>query len=615
MFSIAAREHRVDIAESLIRRGANLENGTDWSGNTPVVAAVVSRDIDIIRLMLRNGADVNGQVYHKSALRPAIQSHSAELVELLIQEGGADVNQSEGEALYRAALFGDIAIVDMLLRNGAHISPTTPMRSRALEGAAFNSRDEVFDLLVQRGANVNHTNELGIGGLCRAALDGRCDVIRMYLRNGADIDIIDTRRETSLTRAVTRGHVAVVDLLIGRGINIEASNSRGQTALDVARRHLDKHRDDDRYIAIVALIEAALAEKHNAGSTSMEAAIYSTTPRPSSMIGMDQSRCLETGTSGLGGANILNGYWRGISVSDFECWIDSEVVDINEFRIGKRTLVANAVGEHRLDLIEVLARRGANLDFSGGVEGYTPLMMAVSRGDDDTVRLLLQRGADVNRYLVLDPSYRCTALGLAVITNRRELVDLLVHTSGADVTLAERAFAAAAKGGNFDMVEILLRDIPHLNPAENNFGATCLSAVALSGFTANRKEELFVYLIKRGANINQTLNCGNVGLAVAALKGRLDIVELYLRNGADTDIIDKSGETVLIRAAKNGLVAVVEFLIQNGIDVEVSNNRGQTPLEVARLYLSCHRNDQRYIAIVRLIEEALAEKSHPHVLK
>ena len=41
--------------------------------------------------MLRNGADVTRKVHGNTALWAAIREHSTELVELLIQEGAADV--------------------------------------------------------------------------------------------------------------------------------------------------------------------------------------------------------------------------------------------------------------------------------------------------------------------------------------------------------------------------------------------------------------------------------------------------------------------------------------------------------------------------------------------
>ena len=263
MFTMAAQGHRLDIAEFLIRRGLNVDNDNDLAGHTPLMAAVVSKDVDIIRLLLRNGADVNRDIHGKTALRVAIRTHSTELVELLIKEGGADVNLGEGAALVDAAQVGDIPIIDILLRSGADIQQVyhhliDPLRAAACSRA--DNRDEVFDFLVQRGANVNRTNQIGTGGLENAALQGRCDIVEMYFRNGADIHVVDTWGKTLLMKAASKGHANVVEFLIQRGVDIEAVEIQRRSALDIARHQLALKPTHEGYKAVVRLIEDALAE-------------------------------------------------------------------------------------------------------------------------------------------------------------------------------------------------------------------------------------------------------------------------------------------------------------------------------------------------------------------
>lgn len=52
--------NRVDIVKLLIKRGANV-NAKDSTGNTPLHAAVQESNIEIIRILLENGADINSK--------------------------------------------------------------------------------------------------------------------------------------------------------------------------------------------------------------------------------------------------------------------------------------------------------------------------------------------------------------------------------------------------------------------------------------------------------------------------------------------------------------------------------------------------------------------------
>ena len=106
---------------------------------------------------------------------------------------------------------------------------------------------------------------------------------------------------------------------------------------------------------------------------------------------------------------------------------------------------------------EQLVRALLNGMAAPGPAGWTALMLAVKRGDAGICTMLIGHGAQVG--------YRCpqtglTALHLAAVTKRQDLVELLVHSGAAvDATLVSgiTALHIAAIVGDADSIALLLK--------------------------------------------------------------------------------------------------------------------------------------------------------------
>ncbi|MEI1278035.1 ankyrin repeat domain-containing protein [Leptospira venezuelensis] len=75
---IAAREGEVEIAEFLIRNGADI-NAKTRDGHTALMMAVYNRNLDIVKLLLKNGANIHIKskqghtAFSEASLEEAIQ--------------------------------------------------------------------------------------------------------------------------------------------------------------------------------------------------------------------------------------------------------------------------------------------------------------------------------------------------------------------------------------------------------------------------------------------------------------------------------------------------------------------------------------------------------------
>lgn len=93
-----------------------------------------------------------------------------------------------------------------------------------------------------------------------------------------------------------------------------------------------------------------------------------------------------------------------------------------------------------------------------------------------------------------------------------------------------------------------------------------------------------VFLIERGADVNEQLGGGRTPLHRAVEIGQVAIVEVLLKHGADPNLKNGWGRTPLHSAVENGQIASAEVLLKHGADPNPKNGDGWTPLHWAAFH-------------------------------
>ncbi len=120
------------------------------------------------------------------------------------------------DALPRAALDGDIAIVRSILSNKVDLERRGPYDSTALLLAAERGLPEMVSVLLKSGANPHAVDQVGRGALIFGAGSGSADVVRMLLAAGLKANEKDMYGDTALMAAASSGNPESVDLLLSR---------------------------------------------------------------------------------------------------------------------------------------------------------------------------------------------------------------------------------------------------------------------------------------------------------------------------------------------------------------------------------------------------------------
>ncbi len=215
-------------------------------------------------------------------------------------------------------------------------------------------------------------------------------------------------------------------------------------------------------------------------------------------------------------------------------------------------------------------------------EGNTVLMLATLYSEPSSMRLLLQRGAEVNS----TNTAGATALMRAAFDYKKTAL-LLEHRANVNTrsALGNTALMLAARPWDSHRAVRLLLSRGADPKATNLFGASALMAAVAGG-----DEKSVRFLIKSGADVNAQPIMENAGfifgggrspLMWAAYRGDLAILKLLIEAGAGVNAEGVLG-TPLSQATWNDQTEAARLLIERGARVDQAGHQdGFTPLHWA----------------------------------
>jgi ankyrin repeat protein len=188
---------------------------------------------------------------------------------------------------------------------------------------------------------------------------------------------------------------------------------------------------------------------------------------------------------------------------------------------GGETALDYAVSGKHIEAARLLLESGANIDAMAS--GYTPLMLATMRGDEDLVRFLLDLGANPNV-----ASKVCSALDLAVDRDKPRIARLLLER-GADPNWGDAHFRVssllrACKHGKLECVQVLLE-----GGADPNYSDDMQRFPLYEAATGG-----VIYQLKTDEDWKRHGGSPHlVGSCLMTDENAKEIVEMLLRHGAD----------------------------------------------------------------------------------
>ena len=209
-----------------------------------------------------------------------------------------------------------------------------------------------------------------------------------------------------------------------------------------------------------------------------------------------------------------------------------------------------------LELVRMLIERGMDVNAQAGPHGYA-LQAASFSGEIKVVQLLIDHKADVNA----QGGYYGNALQAAASIDAENIMKLLFKY-GANVNAVggeySTALIVACVYGSENAVKLLLEKGADVNAMGGSRGSALQAA---SGFGY---EKIMKLLFENGADVNALGGVWGSALQFASRNGYENIVKLLLENGADINALGGSRGSALYIASMYGHENVVKILEAKG---------------------------------------------------
>ena len=216
------------------------------AANSPVADAASRGDLDTVKALLKDGADVNAAMGDgMTALHWAAERGDVQMTNTLLYAGAnaaAVTRVGQYTPLHIAARTGNAAVVTALLASNADANArTSPSGATALHLAATSGNPETITALLDKGAEVNAREpEWEQTPLIFAAAAGRTEAVKVLLARGADANVqskfVDLAKESALDRAATQLQRKILEATVPKGQQPTASQL--QAAVQAAREML-----------------------------------------------------------------------------------------------------------------------------------------------------------------------------------------------------------------------------------------------------------------------------------------------------------------------------------------------------------------------------------------
>lgn len=457
-----------------------------------------------------------------------------------------------------------VSLVALAFAGAAFANPLVEAVETGNEAAAL--------ALIEDGADVRAASPDGTTALHWAVYNGDADLVARLIEEGAEVSAVNHYGSTPMIEAAVLGDVGIMEMLLDAGADVESPNADGQTALMVVAR-------TENLEAARLLIERGAdvnAVEQWRGQTPLMWAAAQSRPAMVKLL-------LDNGAD----ANVqsfVNEHKRQITAEPRYIW--RPVSGWTPLLLAARQGCEECVG-HLLDA-------GAEID-AGNPENVTPLLIAAMNFHFDTGKLLVERGANPDKWdwRGRNPLYAAIDLNTLPHGGRADL------PSTDETSALEMARMLLEAGANPNL-QIKLN--PGYRNTKDDRGSDTNLTIGTTPLARAAKAfdlEAINLLAEYGALVDLPNDSGLTPLMIAAGTGSLErdtrgtyntpdtqqrsiaAIDALLAMGADINAVANNGQSALFGAAGWGWTDVVTHLAEKGAQLDLKDNNGNTALDAA----------------------------------
>ena len=369
--------------------------------------------------------------------------------------------------------------------------------------AAKNGKYEEIKALAERGINIHLKTHEGKNCLHIAAANGQLNLCKtLIFRHEFDINMIHNGGWTALHFSVQNGSHELVKFFTDQGADIHRKTNNGVTCLHIAAAH---------------------------GHLNL---------------------C----------KTLKNKYEFNLHVTDDYGW---------------KALHRSALSGS-YDLVKFFADNGTDI-YLKTREGMNCLHIAAAKAHLNLCKALMK----IHNFKGdMADNYGWTALHRSALNGSYDLVKLFAENE-TDIYLKTRegmnCLHFAASRAHLNLCKALMKKHNFKGDTADNYGWTALHRSAQNG-----NYDVVKFFADNGTDIFLKMEEGNDCLHIAALNGHLKLCEkLVAEHKFDVNMVDNLGWTALHHSARNGSYELIEFFIKMGADIHLKTNDGQNCFHIA----------------------------------
>lgn len=503
MFKKAVDSRRFDLGKKMVEMGVDANQALDY--------AILKNAPDIVGTCLEKGADA------QKVLKYAIANRKPDLAGLAVANYGANPTLVLDEAIKQ----NQTDVVTLLLDNNA--DPNIGLTS------AINNNKPVFiPLMLDRGAKISNEQMAKLGAM------GDNNLLPKLIEAGGD-------KNAALGGALSAKKYPTAELLVQAGAT---SDSLVRVAVANKQKNL----------LIAALDGGAdpnpgLAPAINSGLTDYAELLFKSGAKTNDANLVKAA--LSKGTPDMlrlmveNGTDPNLGMQPAIAANNFPA---TQMLIEKGANASKPEFIVQAVKSKNSQMVELLLKNGANPNdamkeavnvgdigilkqlIAAGGDGSKPefLLASISKNNAELTGLLLTSGANPEQ-----------AMDATVNAGATNILQLFI-SKGVNVYNAKYLITAINKN-NQPMAAMLIKagcDVKHKDNGGNNMLHIAAKAEA---------DKLISDLAQAGVQVNEANNAKDMPLHIAVQQGRgeVDLVEAFIKAGADVNAKDGSGKTPL----------------------------------------------------------------------
>lgn len=464
--------------------------------------------------------------------------------------------------------------------------------------ACYYGISPVVDAILGRnGSHSKNPEELG-SALEAAASRGNDEIIERLLKEGANPNAKHCPQYfRPIQAAASSGSPSTIKLLLSAGAAVSQDSYGGEwgTALHVAANQ-----------GSVECVQTLIDAGHALDYVQVGTYHHGTALATAAAKGHDKViACLLR----AGASPKAFSYWHNYPLN-----LACELCSLESVRLlldagasvhgeGGHTALHEAAVRGDISIMKLLLDRGADINAPGSTYG-TPLKGAIQSRDAAVVQFMLDRGADINgcgstrshpvdqaifggncraadKLLEMGAKFSGEALAEALGHSSKEYLVPVLLRKGADPNTEDKGYGnvlqlAIANHCEIDTIRLLLTAGADINAVEGEYGTALQMAVV------QKREEIVRLLLEHGADLNMP-TCGKEGnpLQAAVIRKLEPVIQLLLDKGADINTVGGRYGTVLQAAASTSNEDLVAMLLAKSVEVDTIGGEYGTALRAA----------------------------------